>query len=171
MKPQDKYEGKMWVKIRRLPYMVAMCMEGAAYSGLSGSASERHAMMESLVGGGKKYPDNDLIQAIVPRAREGSTILADAAEKHDEILNCLDYHDIEGNKGLQKHLFNVLVIVLGVLSSREDAKTVAEYKEWLLYIAKNVAYAAKEGDFIGFGGERFSKKEREFYSALEEILR
>ncbi len=170
MKPQDKYEGRMWVKIRRLPYLVAMCMEGAAYSGLGGSASERHAMMESLVAGGKKYPENDLIQAIVPKARKNMTILEDAAERHDEILNCLDYHDIQDNKGLQKHLLNMLVVVLGVLESRETPKIVAEYKEWLLNIAKNVAYAAKEGDFMGIGGERFSKAEREFYAALEEKL-
>ncbi len=170
MNPQDKYEGRLWVKIRRLPYLVAMCMEGAGNSGIRGSASERYAMMESLVGGGKKYPENEIIKAVVPGGDNGETILEKAAAQHDEILNCLDYHDIEDNRGLQKHIFNVLALVLGVLESREDAKTVAEYKEWLLYIAKNVAYAAKEGDFLGFGGERFSKSERAFYAALEEKL-
>lgn len=170
MKPQDKYQDGLWVKIRRLPYLVAMGMEGAGRSGLQGSARERHAMVESLVEGGKIYPDNDIIQAIVPRGLDHGVLLEKAAEQHDEILNCLHYQDIKDNKGLQKHLLNVLVIVLGVLGSKEAASTVAEYKEWLLYIAKNVAYAAKEGDFLGFGGERFSQEERDFYATLEAKL-
>jgi hypothetical protein len=171
MKPQDKYQNGLWVKIRRLPYLVAMGMEGAAISGIGGSALERHAMVESLVDGGKAYPDNSIIQAIVPKGKDETSILEKAAEQHDEILDCLDFHDIQDNKGLQKHLLNMLVIVLGILNSREDQKTVSEYKEWLLRIAKNVAYAAKEGDFLGFGGERFSRAEREFYAALEKALK
>lgn len=171
MNPQDKYQNGLWVKIRRLPYLVAMCMEGAGVSGFGGSVNERHAMVESLVEGGEAYPDNAIIQAIAPRGKDHADLLEKAAEQHDEILNCLDYHDIKDNKGLQKHLLNVMVIVLGVLNSREDQKIVSEYKEWLLKIAKNVAYAAKEGDFLGFGGERFSKGEREFYAALEKALK
>ncbi|MEJ2583491.1 MAG: hypothetical protein P8Z38_00145 [Robiginitalea sp.] len=171
MKPQEKYEGKIWVKIRRLPYLVAMCMEGAAKSGIGGSARERQAMMESLIEGGKTYPENEIIQAIVPKADNHMSILEKAAEQHDELLNCLDYHDIQDNKGLQKHILNVLVIVLGVLNSREQPETVADYKEWLLEIAKSVAYAAKEGDFLGLGGQRFSPAEKEFYAALEAKLK
>jgi hypothetical protein len=171
MKPEDKYQNGLWVKIRRLPYLVAMAMEGAAISGIGGSARERHAMVESLVEGGKTYPDNSIIQAIVPRAQDDVSVQEKAAEQHDEILNCLDYHNIQDNKGLQKHLLNMLVVVMGVLSSREEPQIVDQYKEWLLHIAKNVAYAAKEGDFLGFGGERFSQEERNFYAALEKALK
>jgi len=171
MTPQDKYQDGLWVKIRRLPYLVAMGMEGAGRSGISGSARERHAMVESLVEGGKAYPENEIIQAIVPKGQNNTALLERAAEQHDEILDCLYNKDIEDNKGLQKHLLNVLVIVLGVLNSREDPERVAEYKEWLLHIAKNVAVAAKEGDFMGFGGERFSQEERDLYAALEVHLK
>lgn len=159
------------MKIHRLPYLVAMGMEGAGNSGLAGSARERQTMAESLLDGRKTYPENELIQAIVPVGQNEANILEKVAQQHDEILNCLDYNDIKDNRQLQKHLLNVLVIVLGVLESREDPKRVGEYKEWLLKIAKNVAYAAKEGDFMGFGGERFCQEEREFYAALEEKLK
>lgn len=171
MKLQDKYQDGLWVKIRRLPYLVAMGMEGASKSGIGGSARERHAMVESVVEGGKAYPDNEIIQAIVPIEKNSQILLEKAAEQHDEILTCLYNEDIKDNKDLQKHLLNVLVIVLGVLASNETPVTVAEYKEWLLRIAKNVAGAAKEGDFLGFGGERFSQAERDFYTLLEKTLR
>lgn len=171
MKPQDNYEAGLWVKICRLPYLIAMGMEGAGNSGLAGSARERQAMVESLVEGGKIYPDNELVQAIVPRGHNDLSIAERVAQQHDEILNCLDYNDVQDSNELQKHILKVLVIVLGVLGSREDPKIVSEYKQWLLLIAKNVALAAKEGDFMGFGGERFSQEEREFYAALEEKLK
>ena len=127
-------------------------------------------MMESLVDGRKKYPDNEIIQAIVPKGQDDGSILEKVAQQHDEILNCLDYNDIQDSNELQKHILNVLVIVLGVLNAREDPKRVSEFKQWLLRIAKNVAFAAKEGDFMGFGGERFSQEERDFYAALEEKI-
>jgi hypothetical protein len=170
MKPMDKYQGGHWTKIRRLPYLVAMGMEGAGRSGIAGSARERQAMVQSLVEGGKLYPDNEIIQAIIPKGTEEKELLMAAAEQHDEILNCLHDKDIQDNRGLQKHLFNVLVIVLGVLSTREKPEQVGEYKNWLLRIAENVANAGKEGDFMGIGGERFSQEERDFYTTLEERL-
>jgi hypothetical protein len=37
-------------------------------------------------------------------------------------------------------------------------------------IAKNVAHAGKEGDFLGIGGERFSKEEQRFYHQLSSHL-
>ena len=171
MKPRDKYQGGLWTKIRRLPYLVAMGMEGVSKSGIAGSARERHAMVESLVEGGKLYPDNEIIQAIVPKGTEENQLLMAAAEQHDEILNCLHDQHIKDNKGLQKHLFKVLSIVLDVLNTRENPKQVGEYKNWLLQIARNVAYAGKEGDFMGIGGERFSQEERELYTALEAKLK
>ena len=170
MKPQDKYQGGLWTKIRRLPYLVAMGVEGAGKSGIAGSARERQAMVESLVAGGKLYPNNEIIQAIVPKGEEEKELLMVAAEKHDEILNCLHDKGIQDNMGLQNHLFNVLGIVLDVLGTNENPDWVREYKDWLLQIAKNVANAGIEGDFMGIGGKRFSQEERDFCTALEARL-
>jgi len=47
--------------------------------------------------------------------------------------------------------------------SPEDA---AAFKGWILAVADKVANAAKEGGFLGFGGERVSEKERE---AIEQL--
>lgn len=160
------------MKIRRLPYLVAMGMEGAAKSGWAGSAKERHAMAESLMKGARQFPDNPLIKAIVPRTSEGGEeLLLEAAHRHDEILDCLQYQDIQDRDALEKHILNVLTVVVGVLESRESGETAGQYKQWLLGIAKDVAEAGKEGDVLGIGGTHFSEKEQEFYSALEKILR
>jgi hypothetical protein len=171
MEPKEKYQGGLWVKIRRLPYLVAMGMEGAAKSGWAGSAQERHAMAESLVKGVQQYPDNPLIRAIVPgTSQAGEELLLEATRRHDEILDCLQYQDIQDRDALEKHILNVLTIIVGTLERRESGETAGQYKKWLLQIAKDVAEAGKEGDVLGIGGTQFSEKEREFYSALEKIL-
>ena len=50
-----------------------------------------------------------------------------------------------------------------------EAETL-EYKEWILSIAENVAKAAKEGGFLGFGGELVSGDEKVFYHEIAQIL-
>ena len=170
MPSQKPYPGSIMVKLRRLPYLVAMGMEGAGRSGLAGSASERNAMVSSLVEGRRSYPKNDVIRSIVPEGADENELLLTVVRQHDEILDCLRYQDIEDNKGLQKHVLKVLSLVLGILQANESAETIREFKDWLLMIAKNVAHAGKEGDFLGIGGERFSKEEQRFYHQLSSHL-
>jgi len=44
------------------------------------------------------------------------------------------------------------------------------YKEWALKIANNVAAAASEGGFLGFGGEKISPEEAKMLAQIEGIL-
>ena len=171
MQTDETYPGSVWIKIRRLPYLVAMGMEGAGRSGFAGSASERNAMVASLIEGRRSYPKNDLIRAIVPDISDENELLLNIVSQHDEIMDCLQYQDVADHKGLTAHVLKVLNLVLGALQANEPPQTVREYGDWLLSIAKNVAHAGKEGDFMGIGGERFSKEEQEFYHQLQSLLK
>ena len=64
MQSKKPYPGSIMIKLRRLPYLVAMGMEGAGRSGFAGSVSERNAMVASLVEGRRSYPKNDLIRSL-----------------------------------------------------------------------------------------------------------
>ncbi|MCO5723490.1 hypothetical protein [Robiginitalea marina] len=168
---KERYGEPLWTQVRRLPYLVAMGMEGAGRSGLAGSASERHAMVLGMVGGKEDFSENKLITAIVPAGSSPEQMQLHAMEQHDEILDCLKDLEIKDYAGLRKHIARVLDNVVAALSSRESQQSAGEYKTWLLHIAEGVAMAGKEGDFLGFGGERFSENEREFYKELQQAFR
>ncbi|MBT8427742.1 MAG: hypothetical protein KJO02_06915, partial [Erythrobacter sp.] len=66
------------------------------------------------------------------------------------------------------------------MSSIRDAVAVVEekapadaerYKLFLMSIAQRVAEAAKEGGFLGFGGERISAAEQSALDEMSRILR
>jgi hypothetical protein len=167
MGAEEDYRPETWTRIKRLPFLAAMAMEGAGRSGIAGSASERLAMVRALAEGRNMFPGNALIEAIVPEgAREDQHILADAALKHDEIMDCLAEMGIEDHAGLLSHLYALVPKVLSQLEAHEAPETLQGYKDWVLYLAKEVAKAGKEGDFLGFGGEWFSAQERDIYDKL-----
>lgn len=54
-----------------------------------------------------------------------------------------------------------------------DAKAgdeAAEFKQWLYKIAVETAEAAKEGDFMGIGGEKVNQAERDALKQMADIL-
>ncbi len=53
-----------------------------------------------------------------------------------------------------------------VVAEKADSMEVLAFKQWLIEVAHAVAEAAKEGGFLGIGGQFVSEKEE---SALEEI--
>lgn len=65
------------------------------------------------------------------------------------------------------------VMALAEAASIVDAKAPAEtaaFKAWLKDIAQKVAEAAKEGGFLGFGGERVSAAERATLADIDRAL-
>ncbi len=170
MGAEENYRPDTWIRIKRLPFLVAMAMEGAGRSGITGSVSERLAMVRGLAEGRKLFPGNSLIEAIVPAAAEQEPLLSEAAAKHDEIMDCLSDMGIEDHPGLLTHLYGLVPRVLSELQANESHETLQGYKAWILYLAKEVAKAGKEGGFLGFGGEWFSEEEREVYKKLTLLL-
>ena len=56
--------------------------------------------------------------------------------------------------------------VSALLATNADASEAAEYKAWVLSIGQAVANAAKEGGFLGFGGESVSDDEEEILARI-----
>lgn len=170
MSHNPAYPPETWSKIRRLPFMVAIGMEGSGRSGPSGSAQERHATFVSILEAHKTYPDNVLIQSILPEGM-GNEAMEAALDLHDQALDQMESKGIVTREALMEHMEACLKETLPVMLEKEGQVSHDQYKEWLLHIAHEVALAAKEGDFFGIGGERFSAEEHRFYDALEALLK
>jgi len=60
--------------------------------------------------------------------------------------------------------------VAGLLAAKSSGAESAEYKEWAMSVAENVAMAASEGGFLGFGGEQLSVEEKKLLTELQAAL-
>jgi hypothetical protein len=60
--------------------------------------------------------------------------------------------------------------VIPVLEAKASVAETVSYKHWVLGIADRVARAAKEGGFLGIGGERISSDEKAAIAAIREAL-
>ena len=60
--------------------------------------------------------------------------------------------------------------VAELLSGKLPSQQVEEYKAWVMAIAKDVANSAKEGGFLGVGGERVSGGEQKALSDIRAAL-
>lgn len=164
-----KYKPQTWQKITRLPFMVAIGIEGAGRSGLSGSARERKASLDTILAARAEYPGNPIICEILPKDDADQAVEAGLAQ-HDRVMDAIHTAGFRTTEELWDHSIDCLHEVIPALKKHEAGHTVTDYANWLLEIARQVAGAAKEGDFIGIGGERFSSREQEFVKRLEAAL-
>ena len=170
MEISEKYVPEIWTNISRLPFMVAIGMEGAGRSGLAGSARERQATLHSILSARTEFPGNPLVSAILPIQEEEDQALLLVMKKHDAALEFLAESGIKTAGELWDRILVCIREVLPALEKREAGHTIADYSAWLRQIASRVAFAAKEGDFMGFGGERFSEEEQQYFRRLEAAL-
>ena len=59
---------------------------------------------------------------------------------------------------------------VNLLKSKSTEQESTEYKHWAVSVGEKVANAAKEGGFLGFGGERVSQAEREVIERVSDAL-
>jgi hypothetical protein len=78
--------------------------------------------------------------------------------------------NVKSSEQLTEIILSDCKSAISILEQKESPEVVADYKKWILDIAEKVANAAKEGGFLGFGGERFSEKEQALFDKLKNVL-
>jgi hypothetical protein len=71
---------------------------------------------------------------------------------------------------LQDTAIDAARAALAALQSKSAAADADDLRKMLGWIAEKVANASKEGDFLGFGGERVSEGERKFLDRLYTVV-
>ena len=57
-----------------------------------------------------------------------------------------------------------------ILESKASEQDRMEYKQWAMSLAEQVAMAAKEGGFLGFGGQQISPGEVQMIADIAEAI-
>ena len=166
----ENYTESEWEVVSATPQLVGVAMAGAGSSGLIGSTKEMFASARSLMAAKKDHTDNHLVQAVLPDISDPKKAMEEAKIQRDLVMERMKVNNIKSSEDLQNLILADCTKAINFLNEKESPETVRGYRQMVLKIAETVANAAKEGDFLGFGGERFSEKEQQLFSKLKTSL-
>lgn len=142
------------------PAMIGTAMAFSEKSGVFGTMKEVWASMKSQASAPKDYPNNQLIQAILPKLESREEVVEKAKQYQEMAKARLEEKGIKTQDQLRDQLIKDCGEVNALLANKVSAQEGQDYKAWVMKVAENVAKAAKEGGFLGFGGEQISEGEK-----------
>lgn len=162
MSHENAFTAEQWRALRTAPQLVALATAAAGHSGLLGSLAEGMAAASAFAAAGRG--NNLLIKELFSKQAIG-----EAQRDIRAMLESLTDPG-EAQARLQDAALHAARTALTALQSKDDAVNASDFRKMLGWLAEEVANASKEGDFLGFGGERVSEGERKFLDRLYEVV-
>ena len=153
-----------------LPSEIGSAVAFSEKSGIIGTSKEMMASAKSALANAAEYPDNSLIQSVMPNLDDRSVALEEAKALRERQLERLKAAGIASRDEMIEQAVADAETVSALLASTAEASEAAEYKSWVLSIGQAVANAAKEGGFLGFGGEAVSDDEEAILARIAAAL-
>lgn len=162
---KDTFTEDEWFLLLSTPSMIGASVAAAGQSGL-GTLKEAVASLETISGAAKAYPNNELITELVKRVENRDEAKAQA-QKYTEKAKA----KLQGKKPdqLTQEMLEDTKKVVALLKQKAP-NALEDYRQWSLAVAEKVANAAKEGGFLGFGGERVSAEEKALIDNIKAAL-
>lgn len=148
-----------WARLGRAPLVAGMAISLADPGGPIEAVKESAAALRTLVEAARDSGAGEFVQAIAQDAsaraqRRENPWAGFKPDRRNPLPEVLD------------ELRAVNALLLGKATPQE----VTEFREWLKAAAQRVALAAREGGFLGVGGERVSEREQQMLDTLGEIF-
>jgi len=161
MATKTDFTAQEWEVLRDAPHFVSFAVATAGASGLFGSMKEAFAPASAIVEASKS--SNELLRGICDRAE-----LKSAQQNLRASITAKDMKALrEQLQSLAETKAHDATKILQQKGSPQDLET---YRTFLVDIAERTAKAAKEGSFLGFGGEWVSEGERAVLSRISQAV-
>ncbi len=165
----DRFSEQEKFLLTSTPSSIGSAMAFAEGSGL-GTVKELMASVKSTLSAVKDYPNNEIITNILPNLEDRKEAMAEAKAFREKAMARYKEMNIDSHEKLRDQILADCREVSRILDEKASDTEKQEYKEWTMSLAEKVAYAAKEGGFLGFGGERVSQGEREMFASIAQAL-
>lgn len=152
---------EQWAVLRDAPQLVIQAISASGGSRLD-SLLERKAGARAVEGG--RNNDHPLIRALA------LPVEIDAALSNVAARTQTGDTATDGHEALVRSAIDAVAQAAEVLRSVGGELDLYAYREFVLGVARVVAEAAREGDFIGLGGHRVSDAERAVIASLSRAL-
>lgn len=155
-----------WEILRDAPHYVGLAVAASGASGLIGSIAEAIAPSSAFVEAIKG--NKPLLQQICDKEQVKASIEAIKESLKGMAKNGDDFTAIQAN--VRNTAIEKSKAAIELLKQKGYSEDVVVYREFILNLADKVANAAKEGSFLGFGGERVSEAERNLLAELTQAV-
>lgn len=143
------------------PSMIGSAIAFSESSGVVGTVTEAMSNAKAVLAGVPDYPQNALIGTVAPNIEDRKDAMEKAKAMRANMMARMKQKGITSRDGLYQQVVEDCRAVAQILDAKADANEAREYRQWVMQIAEKVAMSAKEGGFMGFGGERLSDGEKQ----------
>ncbi|MBZ9753367.1 hypothetical protein K7W42_21260 [Deinococcus sp. HMF7604] len=158
MSIKDNFSSEEWTTVMNGPGRAGAAVVAASPSGITGLLAEGRALAQAVRAGLSAPGRTPLLEAMA------ADLLGPAPERtaRPEPATSMDDARDQSLQGVRQAAW-----LVSAKTSPEDA---AAYRHLLLKVADEVANAAKEGGFLGIGGEQVNDRERAVLDELRRLL-
>lgn len=162
MADKSNFTAEEWAKVRGSVFSAGLAVSMAEPSGLIGMVQEGFANAKEFVAAKQDATTNSLIRAVIADLETSEGRTAARAE-----LQGL----IKGKQPADAKASTLAALAdVGRILEAKAPGDAAAFKAWLNQVADNVANAASEGGFLGFGGTQVTEKERATLADIKSAL-
>lgn len=159
MSLKDQFSTDEWLTVMTGPGRTGAAVVAASPSGVTGLIAEAQAISATIRENVSKSGRTPLMEAMA------ADLLGTPPDPRDlprEQASSMDQVRDQSVDGVRRAVW-----LVSAKASPEDA---AAYKAMLMQVAERTAQAAKEGGFLGMGGEQVSEKERAVIEDLRRVI-
>jgi hypothetical protein len=148
-----------WERLGRAPLLVGAAVSIADPGGPFDAIKETTAALQAVVDAAQTGARGPFVQAVA----------ADVAERAQRRENPMgDFRPEPAHA--RDQILEELRAVNALLEQKTTPDERAAFRDWLKVAAQSTALAAREGGFLGFGGEQVSEREQQMLEQLGEIF-
>ena len=158
MSLKDNFTADEWFKVMTGPGRAGAAVVAASPSGVTGLLAEAGAIASAVRQSVSQDSRTPLMEAMA------AELLSSPPAQAPEQERARTVEDVKAQslEGVRQAMW-----LVSAKTSPEDA---AAYRRMLMQVAERAAEAAKEGGFLGIGGERVNDKERAVLAELRTLI-
>jgi hypothetical protein len=148
-----------WERLGRAPLVAGMAISLADPGGPIEAIKESRAALKTLLEASQDAAYGEFVQSLAE----------DVAAKAKRRENPLGDFRPDRHRA-REDLLDELRAVHTLLLDKTTPEEAAEFRDWLRTASQRAALAAREGGFLGIGGEQVSEREQEMLETIGEIF-
>jgi hypothetical protein len=159
MTDKTSFSSEEWAGVLQLPGAVSMYIITASPA-IGDSVKETFALAQNLSDPAQKQNASGLLKAVLDEFKDAGS----ARQAQPKIEGAQDM------TALRASILDAIRKDVAVVEQKAEANEANEFKMWLYKVANDTAQAAKEGDFLGIGGEKVNQAERDALTELGTLF-